>query len=305
MFRLLRSTRFSFGGAAGRPLRSGRILGILAAAGFISAATQVSAADKSGYTFWNPVPTPLLRELSTDRPDQTESPYTVDAGHWQIEMDVATVLLDRDRSASQDNRTKIWSVAPVNLKAGLTSRVDLQFMFEPYVDSRIEDRRTGERVGATGFGDVTTRLKINFWGNDGGKTALGIMPFIKWPLSASSLRNGKTEGGVILPFAMELPAGWTLGAMTELDFVRNDEGGYEREYVNSVTFSRDLTSCVGVYAEFVAVTGSAPGFKWQGQFDFGFTCAIEAGAQIDFGCNFGVTRSAPDYQPFVGYSRRF
>src|SRR5437868_5206562 len=45
--------------------------------------------DKSQYTLWNPVPASLMRELSADRPDKTDSPYTVDAGHYQIEMDFA------------------------------------------------------------------------------------------------------------------------------------------------------------------------------------------------------------------------
>src|SRR5205814_5062766 len=45
-------------------------------------------ADKSGYNLWRPVPDSLLREMATDRPDKTESAFTVDAGHYQIEMDV-------------------------------------------------------------------------------------------------------------------------------------------------------------------------------------------------------------------------
>ena len=27
-----------------------------------------------------------MREFNTDRPDVTESPFTVDAGHWQLEL---------------------------------------------------------------------------------------------------------------------------------------------------------------------------------------------------------------------------
>ena len=45
-------------------------------------------ANKSQYHLFNPTPTGLMRELSTDRPDKTESPYTVDAGHLQIEVDL-------------------------------------------------------------------------------------------------------------------------------------------------------------------------------------------------------------------------
>ncbi|MSU46884.1 MAG: transporter [Lacunisphaera sp.] len=261
--------------------------------------------DKSGFTFSQPVPSGHLRELSTDRPDQTESPFTVDAGHWQIELDAVNYTFDHDTAGGADIRTWGWSLAPLNLKVGLTNRADLQLMLDPYVGFRMEDRVTGATVHGLGFGDLTTRLKINFWGNDGGKTALAILPFVKWPLPASSVRNGKTEGGIILPFAMELPAGWSMGAMTEVDFVNDGAGGPDTEWFNSITFGRNLTSRLGGYVEFVAVTGNAPGFKWQGQLDLGFTHALADATQLDFGCNFGVTRSAPDYQLFTGVSRGF
>ena len=246
-----------------------------------------------------------LREMSTDRPDQTESPYTVDAGHFQIELDFVNYTSDHDTSSGGDLRTRVVSFAPVNLKMGLLHNVDLQLMVDPRVEIRTEDRVAGTVTRVEGFGDITTRLKINFWGNDGGRTAFAIMPFVKWALSESAIRNGETEGGVILPFSMELPGGWGLGAMTEVDFVSDGTGGYETEFVNSITFARDLTSRLGGYVEFFTVLSRAPGFKWQGQFDVGFTYALKPHEQLDFGCNFGVTKSAPDYQPFVGYSRRF
>ena len=267
--------------------------------------SAVGRPDKSGFTLFNPTPSALLRELSTDRPDQTESPYTVDAGHIQIEMDFATYTFDHDPAGGADVRTREWNFAPVNLKIGLTNRVDLQLLLAPIVRSRTEDRVAGTVARASGFGDITTRLKINFWGNDGGTTAFGIMPFVKWPLSASEVRNGKIEGGVIFPFAMDLPGGWGMGAMTELDFVSDGVGGYDTEWLNSLTFSRDLIGRLGGYVEFVAVTGNAPGFKWQGQFDVGFTYAVADAIQLDCGCNFGVTQSAPDFQLFFGISRRF
>ena len=283
---------------------SHRSLGLLVI-GALLAGVGASGANKEGYSIFRPTPRELLRELNTDRPDQTESPYTVDAGHFQLELDLVNHTADRDTSGGGDIRTQDWSVAPLNLKLGLSNRVDLQLMIAPYVRARAEDRVAGTVVRASGFGDITTRLKINFWGNDGGATAFGLMPFIKWPLSASDLRNGETEGGLILPFALQLPAGWSMGAMTEVDFVSNGRGGHDREFINSITFSRDLTSRLGGYVEWVVVTGSAPGFKWQGQFDLGCTYALAHDTQFDFGCNFGVTKSAPDYQPFIGLSRRF
>jgi len=53
--------------------------------------------DKRRYNLFHPTPDALLREMATDRPDKTESAYSVDAGHYQIEMDYALtrdILLD-------------------------------------------------------------------------------------------------------------------------------------------------------------------------------------------------------------------
>ena len=46
------------------------------------------STDKSQYDLFNPTPSELMRELSPDRPDATESPLTVDAGHFVIEASI-------------------------------------------------------------------------------------------------------------------------------------------------------------------------------------------------------------------------
>lgn len=261
--------------------------------------------EKSGYHLFRPTPRELMREMSTDRPDQTESPNTVDAGHFQVEMDFVSATIDRDRSDGGDVRTDVYGVAPLNLKVGLLNNVDLQFVLDTYVDSRIEDRVAGTVDKASGFGDLQTRLKINFWGNDGGRTAFAMMPFVKWPLSSSDLRNGDTEGGVIFILGHELPAGWSSAVMTEADFVSDGSGGHDTEFVNSITFSHAIVGELGGYVEFFSVVSTAADSAWQGQADVGFTYAVNDNTQLDLGCNFGVTDSAPDFNPFIGLSFRF
>jgi len=289
--------------ASGWPLIAGCGLFCLATdSGF--AAQESSPPDKSGYHLFHPTPRDLMREMSTDRPDQTESPYTVDAGHFQVEMDLVNATFDCDRSGGGDVQTTTWGTS-LNLKAGLLNNVDIQFVIDPYVSERIHNHQTGTVNNNSGFVDFQTRLKINLWGNDGGRTALGFMPFIKWPLPANSLRNGKTEGGLIIPLAIELPAGWSSTVMTEFDFVSDGANGYDTDFVNSITFAHDIIGNLGGYMEFFSVVSSASNSDWQGQADVGFTYAINNNTVFDFGCNFGVTESAPDYNPFAGLSWRF
>jgi len=102
-------------------------------------------------------PDSLLRDLSTDRPDLTESPYTVDAGHVQLEMDLVAYARDEAGGA----RAESWAVAPVNVKLGLTRSADLQVIVETHRRDRLTDVATGARSEARGVGDVTVRLKRN------------------------------------------------------------------------------------------------------------------------------------------------
>lgn len=290
------------------------MLRVLPAAAMVSAAladaihggaATEAPVDKWQFHLFNPVPRKAMREMSTDRPDQTESAYTVDAGHFQVEGDMAKGTFDTDRSHGGKVRSRTLNFASMNLKAGLLNNVDIQFVIDSYEHSRVEDRVSRMVEKASGFGNVETRLKINLWGNDGGATALAIMPYVKWPLPKSGLRNGKTEGGVIIPLAVELPGGWGMGAMTEFDFVRNEEGGYDTEFVNSITFGHQIAGKLSGYLEFFSVTGDAPGFDWIGQVDAGLTYAVNDNFVLDFGCNFGVTEAAPDFNPFIGFSFRY
>jgi hypothetical protein len=262
--------------------------------------------DKSGYHLFNPVPREAMREFSTDRPDQTESAYTVDAGHFQIESDVFAFSRDRDNSVPGGVVNETGTFASVNLKAGLVNHVDLQVVLDPYVRSRTTDRGAGtvDRVG--GFGDITTRLKVNLWGDDGGPTAFAVMPYLKFPTAKRGLGNNSLEGGVIAPFAMELPAGFGLGLQTQADILRNDgRSGHHLEWVNSVTVGHDIVGALAGYVEFFTVTSFERGAPWVGFFDVGLTYGLTENIQLDAGCNFGVTDSAPDYNPFLGISLRF
>lgn len=262
--------------------------------------------DKSGYHLFHPVPSGLLRELNTDRPDKTESPYTVDAGHFQVELDLVSYTHDRDPSGGGDMRTDAFAMAPLNLKVGLLNQVDLQVVIETYSHVRVSDRRTGTVETMSGFGDVTMRLKVNLWGNDGGRTAFGIMPFVKVPSNQDGLGNHAVEGGVIIPLAVALPGGWDLGVMTEVDCLRNNSGpGHHASFVNSITASHDLFGRLGGYVEFFSEVGTERAIPWVGTVDCGLTYGLTKNVQLDAGINIGVTRSAADWNPFIGLSVRF
>jgi hypothetical protein len=157
-----------------------------------------------------------------------------------------------------------------------------------------------------GFGDITTRLKVNVWGNDGGKTALAVMPFVKFPSNQDGLGNNAIEGGIIFPFAAKLPADWTMGAMTEVDFLKDNNGrGHHAEFVNTITFGHEIVGDLAGYVEFFSAVSTERAAPWVGSVNFGFTYGLTEDIQLDAGLNIGVTRAADDFNPFLGISWRY
>lgn len=258
--------------------------------------------DKRQYHLFRPTPVAAMREMATDRPDKTESAYTVDAGHYQFEMDLLSYTYDR----SDAETVKALGIAPINLKFGLLNNVDLQLVAESYNIQWTKDRgaRSSERL--SGFGDLLLRCKTNLWGNDGGPSALSVMPFVKLPTNQRNLGNGAVEGGVIFPFAMELPADWGLGAQVEVDWLQDFAStDYHPEFLSTITVSHDIVGKLGGYVELFSNVSAERGAKWIATFDFGFTYAVTPDVQLDAGMNIGLTSAADDLNPFIGLSMRY
>jgi hypothetical protein len=57
-------------------------------------ADDAAPPDKGDYTLFNATPDVDLRGFNTDRPPKANSPYTVDAGHFQYETDIAVYPAD-------------------------------------------------------------------------------------------------------------------------------------------------------------------------------------------------------------------
>jgi len=193
-------------------------------------AVDLTTSDKSQYTFWNPTPTRLLREMEA----LYKSPYTVDAGHVQTETYVVGYAYGRDTAGGADIRTETWHIAPTTLKIGLLNNLDLELELAPYPRVRTVDRVARTVTIQNGFGDLQPKAKINLWGNDSGSTAVALLPFVKFPTSQDRLGNHAIEGGLAVPISVELLWGWWLGLSPEVSFLKDaNGGGYSPAYADT------------------------------------------------------------------------
>jgi hypothetical protein len=265
-------------------------------------AQEAQTQDKSGFWLLKPVPAEMMRELTPDRPDKTESPYTLDAGHFMVEMDFATYTYDKS-----DNTTRrAWNIAPINFKVGLFRNIDLQLISDDYEHVASTDHATGKTAVMSGMGDFLLRVKLNMWGDDRGRTAFALLPYVKFPTNTSNLGNHAVEGGVICPLALKLPADFDAGLETAVSLLRDENGNrYHEDFINSITLDHAIVGRLSGYLEFFSEISSEAHSGWTGTIDAGLEFLVTGSIQLDCGCNFGITPAADDFNPFAGITARF
>jgi hypothetical protein len=261
--------------------------------------------DKSGYNLFNPTPRGLMRELSADRPDKTDCPFTVDAGHFQVEMDFANMTYNQPNSERGNARFTSVEAAPMNLKLGLLNNLDFQLVYTSYRWEETGNREIGIIARKSGFDGITPRLKVNLVGNDGGFFALALIPFVTLPLNSGNLGNGTVEGGLGIPYAFDIP-GWDVGFQTTFHHNRNGAAsGYHTEFDNSVSIGHRIIGSLSLSAEFFSSVSTERNSDWVGTVDTWLTYAVNKNVRLDAGVYIGVTPAADDWHPWVGMTWRY
>ena len=261
--------------------------------------------DKSAYTLFDPTPDDQMRPFSPDRPGKSHSPLTVDAGHFQFESDAWNYSFDHwspDQTTTRDT-----VIGAPNLKLGLTNRVEVDVVTSIY-NSTSTRSRTGAGVQrAQGAGDLMLGGKVNLFGNDGGNQALGLIGFVKVPTAAPGLGNDMAEFFLNMPFVTALPAGVSLTVEPSFNLVRNiDKQGYQGDPQIILNLSRSvlvpsLTASLGLALDFPADHNAGtrhtlgPALQW----------LVTPNLQLDAGVYLGVSKGAPDYNPYVGIAFRY
>jgi len=286
-----------------RKLLAGLSCWLAAALPVVASAQTASPPDKSQYTLLNPVPDDQMRDFSTDRPPKANSPNTVDAGHFQYEADLANFA----RQVTGPVRTDTWLAPNPTFKLGLAGNVDVEVNAPTVVGVHTFDAGANLSTTTWGVGDVFVRAKVNLWGNDGGQSALALIPYVKAPTAPPGIGNGAVEGGVIAPLSFSLPQGFTLLFNSEIDALKNAaDDGRHTNFVNLVNVSRQVVKDVTLYAEFWSDYNNDPSQKvTQYSADFAVTWLARPNLQLDAGIDFGLNAATPKVQVFAGLSQRF
>jgi hypothetical protein len=270
----------------------------------VAAAADAPAPDKSQYNLFNPTPDSALRSFAPDRPAKGTGPTTVDAGRVVVEMEA----LNYARQKSNGVQATTWIGPNPTIKIGLTNQVDFQVNWAPFQQVKIHDSAAGTTDRFSGGTDLFLRSKINLWGNEGtGKTAFAIVPFVKLGTAPENLGNKSTEGGVILPYSLNLGNDISLAFTSEVDYLRNTVGrSYHVGYVNSIGLSGPIVKDVTLTGELWSSINRDPARTIsQYSVDLALAWAAKPNLQFDIGANFGLNHDTPALQIYTGVARRF
>src|SRR6476620_687888 len=85
--------------------------------------------EKSQYTLFNPTPADCMREFDPDRPDVTDSPFTIDAGH--IEFETGLFSYDLSRPDHEGVVAEEFDIGATDIRLGITNYAELGLFVQP------------------------------------------------------------------------------------------------------------------------------------------------------------------------------
>ncbi len=226
------------------------------------------------------------------RAQVTETPVTVEPGHFFLRMDAVTVGVNRDHT--EPNRFTALGLASSILSIGMTQNTDVQVGAQFFVRETFQFR--GTRTSRSGWGDTSLRMKWRFWSDTALGASAAVIPYVKLPSKTTGVGNNHAEGGLILPWAMKLPLGTEVGAMAQWELKRNDANdGYDSRWYASAFVRQALVAGFGVYGEATLEATSATSSSFVGGAGGGVTWDCSKFLQFDYGVSRGLGGRATDW----------
>ena len=123
--------------------------------------------DKWRYSLFDPTPAEQLRGMDTDRPNVTNTPHTIDAGHIQVETGLVDYSYYHARSGGHELRSENAAFGQVELRLGLLNNLEISAATTAYSINSTHDFNSAQTTRAEGVGDTVVGAKLNLWGDDG------------------------------------------------------------------------------------------------------------------------------------------
>lgn len=222
----------------------------------------------------------------------TETPFPAAPGRFFLKVDAIELAIDRHA----DYDYSALGMGTALLSIGLAPQVDIEVGAQLYYRQRIEyDTFTDSE---SGLGAIQARVKWQFYSSGG--SAAALIPYVRIPTDDSLPGNEAVEGGVIVPWRADLPAGFDFVAQAQLDLQRNPaDDGYDIAWGAAAYLHRDLPAGFGLYGEAITYQSSG-GENFAGSLGAGVTWKTVIGTW-DYAMYKGLSSGAADWTYTLRY----
>lgn len=215
------------------------------------------------------------------RAQVTETPQTIEPGGLFMRMDAVSLGINQDTVAP--NQYKALALGTTVVSAGVTDTLDFEFGAQLFLRDTFSTSTSSGDHTESGIGDIMLRTKWAFWRDPSSGESAAVIPYVLLPTNSSAVGNDSAEGGVIVPWTIDLAAGTKAAAMVEWDVLRNvSNTRYDSRWYGSAYIKWDWGSTFGAYAETTLSDSTAGSSTFAGTIGGGATLSISKNFQWDF-----------------------
>jgi len=212
-------------------------------------------------------------QIITDRPDQTESSYSVGNGNLQLETGV---LISFDGETQNSNRQIL---APTNLfRYGVSKILEIRVLNQ-------YETIDNESLSTTGISDLEVGTKIQLFNPDDKNTAIDFLSHLIIPSGSKELSNDQFGTINKLSISHVINDNVEIGYNVGYNYYGLDQG----DLTYSVAFGISVNDQVGIYIE---PYGEIVNFENPvSNFDAGLTFLANENFQYDFSFGTGINNT--------------
>lgn len=237
------------------------------------------------YSQQQPIPLP---DLITDRPDQTESAFTVPARSIQVESGLYF------EKARDGEAVSTYTAYPATLiRVGIISWLELRAEGS-YQNLTVEDETSTQ---VKGFGPLTVGAKVKLWEEEGLRPQAAFMTMVDLPIGDEAFTPENPEPSLRLLFKNSLSEKMDLS----YNLAYGWEGGKAvKSY--SASIGAGISDKLGIFGEVFG--DKTNGEKAVHCVDAGLTFLLFPNFQLDLAAGTSFKSSSPDYFVTTGLSIR-
>jgi Putative MetA-pathway of phenol degradation len=215
----------------------------------------------------------LPAQITTDRPDQTESSITVGRGNLQIE---SGFLIEFEGDEESSNRRIL---APTTLfRYGISKAIELRFL------NQFESHQSTS-FSIHGISDIEIGTKVQLFKKQEADTEIAFISHLVLPTGTKELSDENYGTINKLSISHSLSERFGIGYNIGYNYFEESNG----DLTYSLALGTGINEKVSIYSELYGAFLNFEDFEFN--FDTGFTCLANEYLQFDFSFGTGLNKS--------------